>query len=416
VNDRYLLSPELISDPYPYFAELRSTEPVHWNERHRAWFLSRYADVVAAFRSPDLTADRITLVYDKQAASRKEELQRTFDLIRSKWFGYMDPPEHTRLRKLVQKSFSPGMVRRLEDHINASCSELASKLEGELGAGGFVDFMEVFARPLPAFVIADMLGVPREDREQFERWSSELVLMLFGAMNAPDRVERAHVAMMALEEYFQGLVKLYEGRPEADNVISRLLRAEEEGRVLNRDEITATCIMLLTAGDHTTASLLGNTVLALSRHPDQYDALRARPELVPQAVEEFIRFEGPLKVTVRVAAREHELHGTTIREGERLFLLQSAANRDPEQFENPDTLDIHRQARTHIGFGHGIHFCLGAAVARMTAGIAITALMTRIPKIEVAADGVEWEPYLITRSLQSLRVRAAQPREQDVAA
>jgi cytochrome P450 len=260
-----------------------------------------------------------------------------------------------------------------------------------------------------------MLGVPREDREQFERWSSELVLMLFGAMGSPDRVERAHVAMMALEEYFGELVKVYEGRDE-DNVISRLLRAEEEGRVLNRDEITATCIMLLTAGDHTTASLIGNSVLALSRHPDQYDLLRAEPELATQAVEEFVRFEGPLKVTVRVAARTHELHDKTIAEGDRIFMLQGAANRDPEQFPNPDTLDIRRGARTHIGFGVGIHFCLGAAVARMTAGIAIKALMTRTPRLEVAADGVEWEPYLITRSLQSLKVRAAQPAEQALAA
>ncbi|MCW3023139.1 MAG: Cytochrome [Conexibacter sp.] len=415
MKDRYLLSPELISDPYPYFAQLRSSEPVHWNERHRAWFLSRYDDVVGAFRSPDLTADRITLVYEKQAASKKEELQRTFDIIRSKWFGYMDPPDHTRLRKLVQKSFSPGMVRRLEEHINESCGELAEGLQSALSTGEYIDFMEVFARPLPAFVIADMLGVPRADREQFERWSSELVLMLFGAMNAPDRVQRAHVAMMQLEEYFQGLVKLYEGR-EADNVISLLLRAEEEGRVLNRDEITATCIMLLTAGDHTTASLLGNTVLALSRNPEQYDELRARPELVPAAVEEFVRFEGPLKVTVRVAKRQHEIRGTTISEGDRIFLLQGAANRDPEQFPDPDTLDIHRHARTHIGFGHGIHFCLGAAVARLTAGIAVTALMTRMPKLEVAPDGVEWEPYLITRSLQSLRVRAVQQAQQGLAA
>ncbi|GAB2960399.1 cytochrome P450 [Amycolatopsis acidiphila] len=415
MKDQYLLSPELISDPYPYFAQLRSTDPVHWNERHRAWFLSRYADVVGAFRSPDLTADRIKLVYEKQSSSRKEDLKRTFDLIRSKWFGYMDPPEHTRLRKLVQKSFSPEVVRRLEDQVDAACDGLADRLHGDLNTGEPIDFMEVFARPLPAYVIADMLGVPREDREQFEYWSSELVLMLFGALGSPDRVERTHAAMMQLEEYFQGLVRLYEGRP-ADNVISHLLRAEEEGRVLNRDEITATCIMLLTAGDHTTASLLGNTVLALSNHPDQLDKLRARPELVPQAVEEFVRFEGPLKVTVRVAAREHTLHGRTIREGDRVYLLQGAANRDPEQFSDPDKLDVERQGPTHVGFGHGIHFCLGSAVARMTARVAIRALLTRMPRFEVNADSVQWEPYMITRSLQSLQIRAVQPTRQEVGA
>jgi cytochrome P450 len=412
MRDRYLLSPELISDPYPYFAELRSTEPVHWNERHRAWFISRYDDVVAAFRSPDLTADRIKLVYDKQTSSQQAELARTFDIIRSKWFGYMDPPEHTRLRKLVQKSFSPGVVRRLEDHVGEACEMLATRLEGELDGGEPIDFMEVFARPLPAYVIADMLGVPREDREQFERWSSELVLMLFGALGSADRVERAHAAMMQLEEYFQGLVDRYEREP-ADNVISHLLRAEEEGRVLNRDEISSTCIMLLTAGDHTTASLLGNTVLALSANPDQREKLRAQPDLVPNAVEEFIRYDGPLKVTVRVAARQHELHGTTIPEGDRLFLLQGAANRDPDQFPNPDVLDIERHARTHIGFGHGIHFCLGAAVARLTATIAVTALVTRVPRLEVDPDGIEWEPYLITRSLQSLKVRAVESSRQE---
>lgn len=402
-DNMYLLDPAVNGDPYPYYSSLRETDRVHWNSRHRAWLITRFEDVVAAFRDPRLSIEKMDAIYSKRIGDRDEHnVKSTFDLIQDKWFGYADPPKHTRLRALVQKAFTPAVIRQLQPRIDALAAETARGVATRLKDGEELDFMAEFARPIPSVVIAEILGVPPGDRKEFRMWSDKLVLLLFGAVGEDNRELLAHEGMVALNDYFAELVRHYQRNP-APNLICELLAAEERGDALDLDEVIATCIQLLTAGDHTTASLIGNSFVALQQFPGEYDKLQASPDLVPSAVDEFLRYEGALKMTVRLPTEDLHLHGADIAAGDRVFLMLSAANRDPARFTKPDTLNVQRDEGSNVSFGHGIHHCLGSAVARLTTASAYTHLLANFPRAQIVED-LEWEPFLVTRSLKHLRV------------
>jgi cytochrome P450 len=403
IEDRSLLSPELLHDPFPYLRALREEDPVHWSDHHHGWLLTRYADTAAAFLDLRLSSERLGSLLP---ASPSAEERAAFDLIYrllGNWMVFQDPPDHARLRRLARAAFTGRMVTRLRPAIEAIVDERIRALQ----SAQTCDFIRVFAYPLPATVIAKLLGVPPEDLERFRGWSEDIKPLVFGASGAPSaRRDRAPQGLRALERYFRDLLDRYQREP-ADNLLSALSRAEEEDDVLTADEVIATCVLLLFAGHETTTNLLASSCLYLDRNPEERVRLARDPSLAASAVEELLRYDGPSKMMVRIAREDVEIGGRTVHAGQRLMLVQSAANRDPEQFPDPDRLDLSREPNEHLGFGVGIHYCLGAPLARLEAEIALAALAERLPSLRVTAEDVRWQPTMLSRGLESLPVRVA---------
>ena len=395
-----LFSPTAVADPYSLLADLRTHDPVHWSARHRAWVLTRYDDVVAGFRDQRLSAERIRTPAQAGARDTTAAVGR---LLRE-WMVFKDPPDHGRLRRLVQQAFSPRAVRALEPRVVAIVDDLLDALPSH-GEAGVVDLRPAFAAPLPAIVIAELLGVPDTDRDRFTAWSDDLIGVVFGAEGVADRRERAEHGFGELSAYFRALVE--DRRNDlSDDLLSALIVAHDEGTALSTDELISTCTLLLFAGHETTTSLITNGLAVLLDAPLQLARLEQDETLYPTAIEELLRFEGPAKIEVRVAARPIELRGRSIRSGDRIFLATCAANRDPAQFADPDHLDLSRNPNAHLGFGFGLHHCLGAPLARLEASIALQAILHRFPDLTAVSPLREltWHPTLVSRSLATLPV------------
>jgi cytochrome P450 len=397
-----LLCPEAVREPERFFARLRDQQPVWWSPTHRAWVVTRHADIVAALRSPRFTAERIRPFRERVAAPADSDLDRSLAVL-ERWLVFKDPPDHERLRQLVSRAFTPSMVRARADQIRARVDELLDDLESAAGAADPVDLVKRFAYPLPAVVIAEMLGVPPEDRDRFKAWSDQLTTMVFGAHDRPDRFEVGAGGLAELAAYLADLVAHYERHP-GDNLLSVLL-AREGDDVLSREELVATATLVLFAGHETTTNLIANAVLALLRAPGEAKRLRAEPGLMPNAVEEFIRFDGPAKATMRLVGHDHEFAGAPLRRGDRVFLMNCAGNRDPAVFPDPDVLDVGRQPNPHLGFGFGPHFCLGAPLARLEVAIALRHFFDRFPAMALADEPLDWHPTVLSRALVRLPVR-----------
>jgi cytochrome P450 len=397
IEDRSFLSPELVENPHEYLHRLRAEDPIHWSEPHRAWLLTRYDDVVGAFRDPRLSAERINSVLPGEMdAEERDEFAPILRLL-ANWMVFKDPPDHGRLRRLARAAFSPRMIEGLRGMIE----EIVDELLDRLVSASRCDFITEFAYPLPATVIARMLGVPEEDQGKFKKWSEDIEPIIFGASDPAARRARARDGLLALEGYFGDLLEKYRREP-ARNLLSALARSEEQGDVLSRDEVVATCILLLFAGHETTTNLIGTGLLALLANPEQKTRLEARPELVPTAVEEFLRYEGPSKIQPRISVETFELRAREIRAGQRVFLVQAAANRDPAKFSDPDRLDVGREGNDHVGFGHGIHHCLGAPLARLEARIAFERILRRLRSIRLDSTRPVWRRTVLSRGLVSL--------------
>jgi hypothetical protein len=389
--------PDVIADPYPTFRRLQAADPVHWSEVLGGWVLTRYADVKAALNDPRLSSDRITPFLRHQDGSGRPALGELGRIV-GLWAVFTDPPKHTRLRALMNTAFTTRAVERLRPRVVAIVDEL---LERAAGAGA-MDVIRDFAYPLPITVIAGMIGVPAADREPFKAWSDELAQFVGSALARPDKYERAGRSLAAMADYFRRMIPPRRARPQ-DDIMSALIAAEERGDALSEDELVATCILLLFAGHETTTNLIGNGVLALLRHPDQARALREEPALTQPGVEELLRYDGPTQAMVRVAREGVDIGGRAVKPGDRVFTMINAANRDPEQFAEPDRLDLARQNNRHIAFGYGIHFCLGAPLARLEAQIAVPALVARFPDMRLAGEP-PWLESLVFRGVTSLPV------------
>jgi cytochrome P450 len=396
-----LLCPEAVRQPDRFFARLRAERPVVWNEPHRAWVVTRHADIVAALRSPHFTAERIRPFRERVDPPPGSELDRSLAVL-ERWLVFKDPPDHERLRRLVSRAFTPSIVRARSAQIAALVDGLLDELEDAAAGSAVVDFLHQFAYPLPAVVIAEMLGVPPADRDLFKAWSDQLTTMVFGAHDRPDRFAVGAGGLAELADYLAGLVAHYERHP-ADNLISVLL-AREGDEALTRAELVATGTLLLFAGHETTTNLIANAVLALMRSPGEADRLRADAGLLGPAVEEFIRFDGPAKATMRLVAHDHDFAGAPLRRGDRVFLMNCAGNRDPAEFADPDVLDVGRAPNPHLGFGFGAHFCLGAPLARVEVAHAIGRLLARFPTPTLADEPLDWHPTVLSRALYRLPV------------
>jgi cytochrome P450 len=396
-----LKSPQVARDPYPAFAWLRDHEPVHWSESLGAWVVTRYADALEIWNRPELfSSDRFRKVRAEFTSQRPDV--RAVAAVLSEWLVFRDPPDHTRLRTLLQKSFTPRQLASSRPRIQAAIDALIdAALEKRE-----IDFVSDFAFPLPAIVIALLLGAPGEDIERIKQWSDQLAAYLGGSLDGQDNFTRARAGVEGLVDYFTLLLR-EKSRSPGEDLIGLMLRAEHEGHTLSGDEIVANCVLLLFAGHETTTNLLANGLFHLLRDPAARAVLRAHPELDASAVEELLRIESPVPSTVKVTTRDLAFRGATLRAGEMVLPFLSAANRDPRQFDEPDRLDLERAPNRHLAFGWGIHFCLGAPLARLEAALAFRSLLERVPDLAPADPEPRWRPWLFFRALEELRVHFA---------
>ncbi|MDN5749766.1 MAG: cytochrome P450 [Pseudonocardia sp.] len=398
-----LLSPGAVADPYPTLAALREHDPVHWSERYRSWFVTRFDDVSEALRDARFSSDRIAPYRRAKLEGPDADpgVRAAFGVLED-WMVFKDPPDHTRLRKLLSRAFTPRAVNRIRDRISDVADEL---LDAAVADGsGRTDLIGDYAYPLTASVIAEMLGVPRRDHPRFKDWSDQITGLVFGGMGDPNRHTAGANGMAELTEYLTRLVRDHEREP-ADDLLSALISARDADDALSPDEVISTGVLLLFAGHETTTNLIGNGLLALLRRPDQRALLAADPAHVGGAVEELLRFDGPAKTVARVLAEDVELRGRTLRRGERVFLSPSSANRDPEVFTDPDRLDITRRPGRQLGFGIGMHYCLGAPLARLEASVAIPRALLRLPGLRPTEDELRWHPVLLSRGMIGFPVR-----------
>lgn len=401
VADQDLLSPELTEDPYAYFAGLRATDPVHWAEANKAWLLTRYDDVVAAYADPRLSSDRVRPLLGVLPEQRRAEYGPMLETI-GHWMVVTDPPAHTRLRKLANHAFRQQRVNAMGSWIG----ELVDQLLDDFVASGSDDFLNDVAYPLPAAVIARMMGAPQQDRGKFQHWSDELALVAFsaGGEDRASRYTRALAGVRELQEYLAQLIERRRREPGEDMISLLLGGVAEDGDHLDDAELMALCSLILFAGHETTTNLLCNALVALDRHPAELARLREDPSMVNRAVEEVLRFEGPIKIIIRWVVEDHERDGRPVRAGDRIFLVQQSANRDGGTFTDPDRFDITRPTQPlHVGFGRGIHACLGAQLARIEARVALPKVLGRLAGFRVTGD-VTWRPNIASRAVSGLKV------------
>lgn len=383
-----LMAPATLASPHGYFAELVERDPVLWSDVHRAWLVTRYDDVLGAYRNAAIGSDRIGPYTRALPAGTAEPLRAMFDLL-DKWLVFTSPPDHTRLRGLVHKSFTPRRVRLLRDKVESIARQLTAAMRTKLDNGvPEVDLVAEFCVPLPGRVIADMFGVPAADGDRLRYWAEELGLFINGSTKDSARDHRVAQAMHEFEAYLEDLIAGYRRRP-AENILSGLVAAKEHDDALTDRELIATSMLILDAGYKTVQNALGNALALLLDSPPDYRRLVANPDLIPTAVEEFLRLEGPSRLSVRRATEDLELRGHRISEGSRIYLVQAAANRDPRRFSEPQSLLIDRTDNSHLSFGMGIHFCLGAALARMELVGALSVFLQEMPRLALTVPAAD---------------------------
>jgi cytochrome P450/class 3 adenylate cyclase/tetratricopeptide (TPR) repeat protein len=384
--------PEFHSNPYPFYHRLRLQDPVH-QTASGFWVVTRYPDVVTVLRDARFGREDFGPMVSAVYGDDSERVPRPM--------VFRDPPAHTRLRALVSKAFTSRVVQGMRPHIQ----EIVDRLLDRVQDARAMDVISDLAYPLPVTVICEMLGVPAGDRDTMRQWSADITLSLDALGLPSDReiVRRGRAARHALGEYFRGLLPERRRHPRTD-LLSLLIAAEEQGDKLSEDELLATCVLIFIAGHETTVNLIGNGLLALLQHPDQLDKLRQDPDLLPGAVEELLRYDSPVQRTARVTKAELELGGKTIPRRALVVAAIGAANRDPERFPDPDRLDLARRDKDHIAFGFGIHFCLGAPLARIEAQIALGTLLRRMPRLALATETPQWRESSTLRGLKELPV------------
>jgi hypothetical protein len=387
------MDPEFVADPYPMYHRLRAEDPVHRSPLG-FWVLTRYEDVVAVLRDPRFAKEAIAAF-----VARRIGVDATVGIGVS--MLDRDPPDHTRLRSLVSKAFTPRVVEGIRPRIQEIVDDLLDRAEDQ----GAMDLIEDFAYPIPVIVICEMLGVPVADHERFRGWSLDLARGLDATLLGPqsDVALRASDSRRALADYFRELIAERRDSPRGD-LLSALIAAEEAGDKLSENELLATCILILVAGHETTVNLLGNGTLALLRHPEQLRLLRDSPGVIGTAVEELLRYDGPVQRTARVPSADATIDGRKIEAGEMVMPFIGAADRDPAHFPDPDRLDLARADNRHVAFGMGIHFCLGAPLARLEGQLAINTMVHRFPKLSLATDRPQYRQSLTLRGLTSLPV------------
>jgi cytochrome P450 len=382
VEDPFVpLTPEKLENPYPYYARLRENAPVWFSNEGGYWLISRYEDVNAILRD---------IHYSKKMTNAKGVDKLIARFLDPRLFGMMqtrqhsmlqqDPPDHTRLRGLVNKAFTPKMVEELRPHIESISASLIDAVADK----GKMDLIADYAFPLPVTVISEMLGIPTADRDKIKHLARPIT-EAFDIEASKEGLLRAKDASEAFINYLKPLVAERRKNPKGD-LISQLIAAEEEGNRLTEQELFANLVLILLAGHETTVNLIGNGMVALMRHPDQLKKLQENPSLIGSAIDEVLRYDSSVQLARRVVMEDVEIHGQTMRKGDMCTLMIGSANHDPAQFPDPEKFDITRTDNKYLSFGAGIHHCLGSSLAHAEGEIAITQLLTRLPNIKLVTD------------------------------
>lgn len=391
--------PAFIADPYPVYRRLREDHPILWNPATNQWLLSRHADVNRLLR--DRRLGRTYLHRSTHAEMGRPDppaWHAPFHELNDAGILDMEPPDHTRLRRLVLKAFTPRTVEAMRERIGA----IVDGLIDEFGGAGEVDLIAQFAEPLPVTVIAELLGVPEADRHLLRPWSADICLMY--ELDPPEAAAKKAVqASLEFGAYLRDLLAERRRRP-GDDLISALAAVVDDGDTLTEAELIGTCVLLLNAGHEASVNGAGNGWWTLFQHPDALARLRADPSLLPRAIEELLRYDTPLSLFERWVLEPIEVEGVAIPRGDEVALLFGSANRDPDAFDRPDALDLARDPNPYLSFGAGIHYCLGAPLAKLELGIAFESLLRRVPEIELV-EPPRWKPTFVLRGLQALRVR-----------
>ncbi|WP_375773685.1 cytochrome P450 [Archangium gephyra] len=398
------LTPEVTLDPYPFYASLREAGPVQFVESlmRGCYVLTRHEDITSVLKNPALFSSKLMAPGAMMPKELGEDVLRHFqsenNLLTSA------PPLHTRLRTLVSRAFTPRRIAELEPRIR----ELSSELLDAMLAQEEFELIREFAAPLPVIVIAEMLGVEPERRLDFKRWSDDVLL----AITLPGRigeVARVRESLLEFHAYLEAAVERRRREPRNDLISALIEASEAEGGFLSTLDIMAFTRLLLVAGNETTTNLIGNGLVALLRNPSEWERLAADPSLMPNAIEEMLRYDSPAQALIRVVLEDTEISGHPVPKGSRVLLLLGASNRDPRRFPEPDRFDVTREAQGHVSFGHGIHFCLGAPLARLEAKVAFEELFRRVRRVSFAPGQeatIPWNQAFLIRGPKSLRLRA----------
>jgi len=382
-----------VQDPYPYYRALREREPVHWSQQAQAWYFTRYRDVFELQDRPDLSVDRIETIYSYLP---RIDPDRFSDIIEhySRWLLYRDDAYHDRLKALFLKAMTPRAVELLRPKIKARVDVLLDALAQRETFDAYLDF----AARIPTQVMLDLLGLPEEDEALMRHWSDRCSNFLFQPVD-PDKeamAQEQREILDAQQAYFMPFIEARRRQP-GDDMISAMVRAEAGGERLTDLEILATCNMMATAGGGTSRSAIAMALWRLMQFPDALAELKAKPDLINLAAEEFLRFEAPTQRGIRTAREDFTIDGHRIRAGQILHIMIGAANRDPAQFRNPDRLDVTRDPNRHVSFGHGVHYCLGAALARMELRLAVAGFLERFPNYRLANDRIVFMDRVASR-------------------
>jgi cytochrome P450 len=393
-------TPAYLADPFPLYRRMQDEDPAHWSPRIKSWVLTRYDDVKRVCLDKGMSSDRLRPFF---ASMPGPEAAKIGDIIRylSLWMVFRDPPEHTRLRRLTSRVFNLKSMRDMRPNIE----ELTAMLLADIGDREEVDFIAAFAGPLPALVIMDMLGVPRGELSRVKRMSDDMALFIGSSRTSPEKYDIAESATHEMADFFRAMIADRRATPQRD-LLSELVHLEDDGDRLSDDELVATCILLLFAGHETTTNHVANSVRSLLAFPAELGKLRADPGLAARAGEELLRYDGPSGAQVRIVAQEHELHGKTLKPGERVFIMLNAANRDPRAYADPDRVLLERDGVPHLTFGFGLHICLGFPLARLEGEIAIPAVARHFRSIEPAGEP-EWINSMVFRGMKSMPVRVS---------
>jgi cytochrome P450 len=394
-----LLRPEIRADPYPFYSNLRSSAPVHWDEPMGFWVLTRYSDVATAFYDPRFSRAQGLMGGFKRLPEDEQRIAEPVYRAYAQSMPYADPPYHTRLRGLVNKAFTPRVVERMRPFIQ----QVVDDLLDSVGADGRMDVIHDLAHPLPIVVIAEMLGLPTADRQRFKAWSDDAFAVLGIVRHSPELMTRAAQSMAEMANYIIALSQERRLRPQED-LMTALSAVVDDGECLTQGELVANVSVMLAAGHETTSNVIGNGVLALLRHPDQMQKLREAPERAAAAVEEVMRYDNAVQIVYRSAIEDVELGGQRLGRGQLVNMILGAANRDPEHFSKPEQFDIERDEGKNVGFGLGIHYCVGAPLARLEIQTAFTTLLRRFPNLRLAAETLEWQAHPTFRGVKSLPV------------
>lgn len=392
-----LLDPEVLADPYPLFKRLRETDPVHWDSFLHAWVVTRYEDVVNVMLK--CSADRTPTPQQLEAMGMLAELQPIAQVM-VKQMLFLDAPAHTRLRALCATAFTPARVAALKEHIQ----EIAERLIDQVLDSGKMDVIADFANPLPAIVTAELLGVPVDDHQKLKDWSTDFAEMLGNFQHNPDRARLALRATENMVAYFQKAMRDQEKNPRP-GLVNSLMNAEVDGSRLTEEEIVANLIVTMVGGQETTTNLIGNGLVSLLKNRDQLELLKGDSSILPSAIEELLRYESPSQHTARLAPEDMMLGGKKILKRQAVIAVFAAANRDPERFPEPDTLDLRRTDNRHVAFAWGAHYCFGAPLARMEGQIAFETMLRRLPNIQLEPQELVWRENLGLRGLKSLFIR-----------